>query len=65
MAKRSSGRIDPAYIGTMQKCYAAKGETFSTDLSREVVIGDMRFIDEVWANRAVRRRIKALERGKR
>ncbi|TKI06797.1 hypothetical protein [Martelella alba] len=65
MTKRRSGRVDPSRIGTMQKCYAAKGDTFSCDLSREVVVGDMRFIDEVWANRSVRRRIKALERGKR
>lgn len=65
MTKKHSGRIDPSRIGTMQKCYAVKGDTFSSDLSREVVIGDMRFIDEVWANRAVRWRIKALERGKR
>lgn len=64
MAKRRSGHVDPSRIGTMQKCYVAKSETFSCDLSREVVIGDMRFIDEVWVNRAVRRRIKALERGK-
>ncbi|MGD9425640.1 hypothetical protein ACLHDD_10880 [Pantoea sp. NSTU24] len=65
MAKSRSGRVDPSRIGTMQKCYAVKGKTFSCDLSREVVIGDMRYIDEEWANRSVRRRIKALERGER
>lgn len=65
MAKRRSVRVDTTHLSQVQKCYREHDDTFPADLFRVFVTGGMCVIDGVGVNRALRRRIKAQERGKR
>lgn len=51
-----------SHIAVLQRCSAAKAETFSSDIGIEKHYGDMVVMDSSFVNRAVRRRIKANER---
>ncbi|CDH20330.1 hypothetical protein [Xenorhabdus bovienii] len=62
MAKRSLSRSKNDHIAVMQRCNAIKGETLPSDLTNQRDCGGLVFIDEVYVNRTVRRRIAAAER---
>ncbi|HGJ5863829.1 MAG TPA: hypothetical protein ACHBZ9_20220 [Arsenophonus nasoniae] len=55
-------RHDPNRLAVFQRCYALKADTLSADLRNEIQVKDTVYIDPVYANRAVRRHIKAAER---
>ncbi|MEQ1969453.1 hypothetical protein ABLA30_21300 [Xenorhabdus nematophila] len=62
MAKRSLSRSKNDHIAIMQRCNSIKGDTLPSDLTNQRDCGGMTFIDEVYVNRTVRRRIDAAER---